>query len=429
MSRKAWAENPMRRPWALRTWLSGWTLASGAAFALTFACAGLLFDLAWVGGRVPSALETALLLGIITMSGVMLFATFFMGAFFKTEILQPLTRILGSLSSVRRGRFDPAMGLGRVAEWQNLVDELKAVGEAMASSTAALEAENARRQRAVETLVSALEDTSILFRDLRQATRDLADLKTVDKLRRGFVNAVSHELRTPLTIILGFTEFLEDEVGGPLSDHQRGFVLQIQRSTRRLEFLVNDLLDFAAIEAGTFHLRREIVDLSIQIREVVEGFSALAAERSVALELDIPDATEPASADPRRIGQVMANLVHNALKFTPPGGNIRVALRDNGEALECSVRDSGVGIAPADIPKLFRSFSQLEAGRTETGTGLGLVICKSIIEAHGGTIGVDSAVGAGSTFWFRLPRPGTDPGHLQDSTEFDLAGHRKHVTA
>ncbi|GEM_PF-1463650 len=228
-------------------------------------------------------------------------------------------------------------------------------------------------------------------------------LKELDKLKDDFVNAVSHDLRTPLTAIMGYAEFLEDEIGGKLTPQQGEFVAQIEKSTQRLEGLVNDLLDFARLEAGKFRLHCEEVDLANKIAEIVESLRPQAEERMLKLEAILPDEPVPMVLDPRRIERVLANLIGNAIKFTPEGGQIgvRVTVEENG--VICEVTDTGIGIASEDIPKLFRRFTQLESGaRIKAGTGLGLSISKAQVEAHGGQVGVRSELGKGSTFWFRL---------------------------
>jgi PAS domain S-box-containing protein len=230
-------------------------------------------------------------------------------------------------------------------------------------------------------------------------------LKELDKLKGDFVNAVSHDLRTPLTSILGYAEFLEDELGGPLAPQQHGFVDQIVKSSKRLEGMVNDLLDVARLDAGTFRLHCEETDLAGRIREIVDSLRPVAAERHLDLRASLPEAPMRLVLDPQRIERVVFNLIGNSLKFTPEGGQVEVRLKEEGDAVICEVADTGIGIAPEDVPKLFKRFSQLEAGsRMKAGTGLGLSISKAQVEAHGGEIGVHSALGRGSTFWFRLPR-------------------------
>ncbi|HEY9720485.1 MAG TPA: PAS domain S-box protein [Oscillatoriaceae cyanobacterium] len=239
---------------------------------------------------------------------------------------------------------------------------------------------------------------------LARKQAELAQAKELERLKSNFVNAVTHELRTPLTSIIGFTEFLEDGVGGPLSEGQLQFVHEIQGATQRLDNLVGDLLDFARMEAGTFRLRIAEEDLRDKIRETVRSLEPQVRDAQLKLDVDLPETPLEVLADPQRIGQVLLNLLQNAVKFTPPGGSIRLSAQQIGAQVVCEVSDSGPGIAPEEIPKLFRAFSQLEHGlKKGVGTGLGLSISKAIIEAHGGTIGVRSTPAHGATFWFSLP--------------------------
>ncbi len=242
-------------------------------------------------------------------------------------------------------------------------------------------------------------------------------LQELDVLKTNFVNAVSHEIRTPLTSIMGYAEFLEDEIGGPLSALQREFVDQLEHGARRLEFLVNDLLDFARLEAGTFRLRLEDEDLADKIRQAADSFRPQLEEGRLHMETQLPAEPLMATMDGQRIGQVLTNLIGNALKFTAPEGMIRIRAWQADDHLRCEIEDTGEGIASEDIPKLFQRFSQLEAGiRKGKGTGLGLSISKAIVEAHGGKIGVWSELGKGSTFWFTLP---LRPAPLEDGSEPD----------
>lgn len=233
-----------------------------------------------------------------------------------------------------------------------------------------------------------------------------ARLQELDRLKSNFVNAISHDLKTPLTAILGYAELVEDQVAGPLSPEYRGYMGQIERATRRLEGMVNDLLDFARMDAGTFQLRPEQADLGAAVQEVVESLQPLAEEAHVRLGVELPDEPLALTMDAPRIQRVVTNLVGNALKFTPEGGSVHVkAFRQEG-ALRTEVTDTGVGIAPEDQAKLFQRFSQLQAGKARGGTGLGLSISKALVEAHQGRIGVMSEPGKGSTFWFELPLKG-----------------------
>ena len=257
------------------------------------------------------------------------------------------------------------------------------------------------------------------FRDaterIRQAEtlrRQNARLQEVDRLKSNLVSAVSHELRTPLTSIVGYAEFLEDEVSGPLTPGQADQVHMIQAGARTLQRLVDDLLDFARLESGHFRLLRADADLGVGLQEVVDAARPAAAAARVSLTLSLPSTPVTLSVDPQRIGQVVANLVNNALKFTPPGGRVAVSLRATRDDATVEVADTGPGISAEHLPHLFQRFYQVDTGLTRArgGAGLGLAISRAIVEAHGGRIGVLSEPGQGSRFFFTLPRgPGATP--------------------
>ncbi len=258
--------------------------------------------------------------------------------------------------------------------------------------------------RVLEGIVTDVTDLKQTQEELYRRTNELQQAQELERLKSTFVNAVSHDLRTPLTSIMGYAEFLEDEVGGPLTAPQLEFVYQIEKSCVRLENLVNDLLDYARVEAGTFRLHYEQADLGDKVREIVDSFQPQAKAEHLEIRLALEPASLVVTLDPMRIGQVLTNLVSNAIKFSHPGGVIRVSATSEADHVRCEVQDAGEGIAEEDFPKLFQRFSQLTGGAVKKGgTGLGLSISKAIIEAHGGTIGVQSQVGAGSTFWFTLP--------------------------
>lgn len=240
----------------------------------------------------------------------------------------------------------------------------------------------------------------------QQLRRQYEALTELDRLKSHFVNAVTHELRTPLTSVKGYAEFLEDDVGGELTDQQREYVQQLTAGAKRLENILGDMLDYARIEAGTFRVVPEPAELNDKVREILESLRPQASAAQVQLELCLTEPPLQVSMDAQRIGQVLLNLLGNAIKFTPAGGTVRVRTMGDARVVRCQVEDTGPGIAPGDIGRLFTRFTQLEAGQMKrVGIGLGLSIAKSIIEAHGGHIGVESEPGRGSTFWFTLPRP------------------------
>jgi len=245
-------------------------------------------------------------------------------------------------------------------------------------------------------------ERSRLEETLRQQNEKLKEL---DRLKNGFISSVSHELRTPLASIMGYAEFLEDEVSGALNPDQEAFVRQITEGARRLQLLVDDLLDFARFDSGAFRIHPREADLSEKVLEIVDSLRPLANDAGLRLEARHPGGPLPLGFDPERIGQVLMNLLGNAIKFTPRGGTIEVRVVPAPKEVRIEVQDSGIGIAEANVPKLFQKFYQIDPSTTREkgGAGLGLSISKALIEAHGGQIGVESQLGSGSTFWFTLP--------------------------
>lgn len=236
-----------------------------------------------------------------------------------------------------------------------------------------------------------------------ERTRALEQARALDQLKEEFAHAISHDLRAPLTAIQGYAELLEDDPGGELTPPQREYVQQINRGVRRLEGLVDDLLDRARFEAGKLRLRREPADLGATLRAASEGLRPLVEAAGLRLTLEFADEPLTGSLDAARIERVVVNLLHNAIKFTPPGGAIRLrAWREGGE-LRCEVEDTGPGVAPEQAAELFQRFSQLASGAEKGGAGLGLSIGRAIVEAHGGRIGLRDAPGQGAIFWFSLP--------------------------
>ncbi len=238
--------------------------------------------------------------------------------------------------------------------------------------------------------------------ELSQANQHLQEL---DRLKGDFLNAASHELRTPLASIMGYSEFLEDGMGGPVSSEQLEFIREIQHGAARLQRLVDDLLDFARLEAGGFKLDPQEADLRETISEVCRTLLPQATAKGVSLRMDLPETPQAVQMDAQRIEQVLLNLVGNALKFTPAGGEVRIGVQTVNGATRVEVRDSGIGISAGQLPRLFEKFFQVDPSTTRAygGTGLGLSIARALVEAHGGEIGVESQPGQGSRFWFTLP--------------------------
>jgi signal transduction histidine kinase len=216
---------------------------------------------------------------------------------------------------------------------------------------------------------------------------------------------MSHELRTPLNAILGFAQMLAVPGKAPLTEQQADDVQEILKAGRHLLGQVNEVLDLARIDSGRIELSLEPVGVASAVADCLAQVKPLAEQRSIAMTTAVETALA-VQADHTRLKQVLLNLLSNAIKYNRDGGTIHVAATPlpDGERLRIEVRDSGRGIAPEKLPRLFKPFERLESSYDGIeGTGIGLALVKRLVEAMGGAIGVRSDVGAGSTFWFDLP--------------------------
>ena len=240
-----------------------------------------------------------------------------------------------------------------------------------------------------------------------------------------FLANMSHELRTPLTAVIGFAELLVDGKVGTLTAEQLDFTQDILANGKHLLSLVNDVLDLARVESGTMPFHPERICLPDLIRETIAGVRLLASERNITLTTDVQMSAIEIFLDPQKLRQVLLNYVSNALKFTPAGGRVTVhAHFEEGSTFRLEVEDTGIGIAPQDIGRLFQDFHQLDGGLSKEiqGTGLGLALTKRLVEAQGGKVGVASYPGKGSRFFADLPCSA-------DSIQSDLGRLSKATTA
>lgn len=234
--------------------------------------------------------------------------------------------------------------------------------------------------------------------------RDVTAFREVERMKADFVANVSHELRTPLTSIKGFVETLLD---GALDDPvtAKHFLEIINDETDRLNRLINDLLSLSRVEAKQLELHKVLIDPVKLIGNIVSVLSPQAREKEQTLSVNFREPLPLIEADEDMIGQVVINLIDNAIKYTPPGGRIDISAGGAGDEVKITVADTGIGIPRASLPRLFERFYRVDKARSREmgGTGLGLAIVKHILEVHGGRIEVDSSIGQGSTFTFYLP--------------------------
>jgi signal transduction histidine kinase len=240
-----------------------------------------------------------------------------------------------------------------------------------------------------------------LFREIEQQSRELA---AASRHKSEFLANMSHELRTPLNAVLGYAELIQDGIYGDVSAKMQGVLERIQQNGRHLLGLINAVLDLSKIEAGQLMLQPADYSMRELALGVISATEALAAEKKLALEVDVPADLPPGRGDERRLTQVLMNLVGNAIKFTD-AGSVRIRATVEDGSFLVAVTDTGVGIAAEDQKRIFEEFQQVDTSSTRRkgGTGLGLAIARRIVELHGGRIWVESAPGQGTTFHFTLP--------------------------
>lgn len=234
--------------------------------------------------------------------------------------------------------------------------------------------------------------------------QDISERKKIEQMKSDFVALASHELRTPLTSIQGYAELILDGDVGEISREQREFLEIISQNTRRLEALINDVLDVEKIESGRMTMKREKVDLSQIVDSCVNTFKVMAEGKGLQLEKDVKTSPINVSGDSDRLSQVFSNLLSNAIKYTKEG-RVKISARIKGKFASVAVEDTGLGMSPEDMKIVFSRFFRAEDSyvRKTTGSGLGLSIAKATIERHNGDIKVESKLGAGSKFKVVLP--------------------------
>ena len=251
----------------------------------------------------------------------------------------------------------------------------------------------------LETTQQALKKAS------NELTRALGVAAEADHAKSNFLASMSHELRTPLNAIIGFSDTMMLEVFGPLSERYKSYAGDIRTSGAHLLALINDVLDLSRLDAGHADLHEEEFDPAELIAESLRMVMGQAGQAQILLSTGVAEGLPLVKADKRRIKQILVNLVSNALKFTPAGGEVHVTAKLSPAGLEMAVSDSGIGIAPEDIPKVMERFGMVDSAmsRKHTGTGLGLPLSKQLAELHGGSLVLESTLNMGTTVTVTLP--------------------------
>ncbi|MGH2809638.1 MAG: PAS domain-containing sensor histidine kinase, partial [Actinomycetota bacterium] len=272
-----------------------------------------------------------------------------------------------------------------------------------------------KRKRAEQVLKRAFEHEREMVQKLQQ----------VDQIKSNFVSSVSHELRTPLTSIVGYLELLLEEEDGAFTGAQQEMIGIIDRNSRRLLELIEDVLTLSRIESGKFEISPSRLELKSLVDEVSRAVLPMLTSRSLEFAVELGDVKQ-VMADASQLERVLLNLLTNAIKFTPDGGRITVSAHREGAMVAVSVADTGIGIAHEDQAKLFDYFYRASAAQAMAipGTGLGLAIVKNIVEKHGGTVRVESEPGAGTTFTFTVPsgRPVEMPAPEEENVDRSSKG-------
>jgi signal transduction histidine kinase/CheY-like chemotaxis protein len=327
------------------------------------------YDKVWE--RVQSDLQSTLLLILVALATVAAFASWMAG-----RVARPLLGLTESVRSFSEGKLK-SLPLVRTG------DEIESLAEAF--------------NRMAERIQQQVER-------LETANRELA---TLDRMKTDLLANVSHELRTPLAAIRGYVEFIQEGQLGPTTEAQRKGLEVCLRNSERLTKTINMLLDFSRMELGRVPIRPAPFQIGRLLAQIVAGIEADARKRRIGLKTVVDRDLKPVDGDRDRLTQVLENLITNALKFTPDGGEVEVGARLAGDAqrVEIWVADTGIGIPPEERSRVFDKFYQTDASATRKfgGIGLGLAIVKSILDAHGAEIVVDGRPGTGSVFRFSLP--------------------------
>lgn len=253
--------------------------------------------------------------------------------------------------------------------------------------------------------VNPVRDTNGLLIGSVSLLHDVAQLSAIDKIKSNFLSMVSHQLKSPLSSTLLQTSILLDEIVGGINEKQRDLLQKVKAKIKGMTDLVNDILDVCMIEEGVYIAQIEPLNLSEILQRTIELIQPQAQDKNITLQVTVEERLPLISGNKSSMEAMFLNLIMNAIKYTPSGGQVNIGLRKDAEHLQLKVSDTGIGIEDKDILRIFDRFYREKSERTKhiSGTGLGLTIVKGVVEAHHGSIYVESEVGKGTTFAVLLP--------------------------
>jgi len=314
----------------------------------------------------------------------------------EDEAVPPLTRKSARMVGAKAAVFAPMVwegkGIGAIVVGRDVVGPFSDKDIALLRTFA-------------DQAVIAIQNAR-LFREIQTKSREL---EVANQHKSAFLASMSHELRTPLNAIIGFSEVLIARLFGELNPKQDDYLKDIHTSGKHLLSLINDVLDLSKVEAGRMDLEISTFDLPVALGDAMSLVRERALNHGITLSLDAAPELGTINADERKFKQILLNLLSNAVKFTPDGGRIDVLANKEADGVRVAVRDTGIGIAPEDQAAVFEEFRQVgnDYASKQEGTGLGLALTRRFVELHGGRIWLESAPGAGSTFFFTIPeQPG-----------------------
>jgi signal transduction histidine kinase len=306
-----------------------------------------------------------------------------LSVFFARRMVRPIQTLNAAAAQIGSGTWDRRIDIRTGDELQELAETFNRMSVRLRDSYNNLEQQVAERTH-----------------ELGEA---IAQLESASRHKSDFLANMSHELRTPLNAIIGFSEVLLERMFGEINAKQKEYLQDILSSGRHLLSLINDILDISKVEAGRMELQPGTFDLRFVLLNAVSLVRERATRQGITVELEVDQSVGAIEADERRVKQILFNLLSNALKFTPSGGRVTLTAARIDDAVQISVRDTGIGIRGEDQDRIFEEFQQAGPGKAVEGTGLGLALARRFVEMHGGRIWVESVVGAGSSFTFTLP--------------------------